>query len=80
MKEMIVYLPRSANSFTLSPDALVFNADEVVAALDAAGVKWVQETPEELKIRMLEYKVNDLKELCAKLLDENYCLKSGLPK
>lgn len=76
--ETIVYLPvpRKVEGEGLE----MFTSYEVYDALTAAGVDFTQETPTEHKIRMLEDKVNDLKELCAKLLDENYRLKSGLPK
>ena len=67
MKETIVCLPVSRNASGMFPDTLVFNADDMVAALDAAGVKWVQESPEEHQIRMLKLQIEELKAVCAKL-------------
>lgn len=73
MKETIVYLPVPHRLKGVGEP--VFIDQEVYSALDNAGVKWVQETPEEHQIRMMSLQIEELKGVCAKLQDQNEELK-----
>lgn len=77
MKETIVYLPvphRVPDSAGLPSDQ-AYTPLEVFEALDAAGVRWVQESPEELKIRMMALQIEELKRAYVELQGENAALK-----
>lgn len=69
-KKPIVYLPPSVHPMSIDSDFPVFKASDVYDALDTAGVKWAQESPEEHQIRMLKLQIEELKVVCAKLQRE----------
>lgn len=56
MSEVIVYLPMVHHA--QGGESPVFLAHDVYNALDEAGIKWVQETADQAKVRIMEAELN----------------------
>ncbi len=61
MTEQIVYLPRGSQGATSQLVSL--KAEDVFNALDSAGIKWILESLDEFKVRMLQTQVDELRKL-----------------